>query len=301
MAAKLIRNGQVSLQSFFLGLGIVSYFLFACGNLVPGTVSAGLQWLIDYPWSYCAVFFILINVIVIVAFHGAEWQVAVRGCFLGCVCGIGIIISFLSPVSFQIFGWYLVVLTFFHYSEYLTTAIGNPRTLSLDSYLLNHSISYGLAAVTSWIEFFLEWWLLPEMKTQWILSILGIIVCLWGEIVRKSAMLTAKTNFNHIVQTKREEGHELVTWGAYSLFRHPSYVGWFWWSIGTQLILINPFCTLAYTVAAWTFFYERIYFEEMTLIKFFGEKYLDYQKKVGTGLPFIKGYQYTPVCIRGEH
>ncbi|XP_068217889.1 protein-S-isoprenylcysteine O-methyltransferase [Palaemon carinicauda] len=228
--------------------------------------------------------------------------VAVRGCFLGSACGIGIIISFLTPASYQIFGWYLVVLTFFHYSEYFTTAIGNPRTLSLDSYLLNHSISYGLAAITSWIEFFIERWLLPEMKTQWILSVLGIIVCLWGEIVRKSAMLTAKTNFNHIVQTKREEGHELVTWGAYALFRHPSYVGWFWWSIGTQLILINPVCTLAYTIAAWSFFYERIYFEEMTLINFFGEKYLDYQKKVGTGLPFIKGYQSsTPVCIRGQH
>ena len=225
-------------------------------------------------------------------------KVAVRGCLLGSACGVGVIISILSPVSYQIFGWYLVVLTFFHYSEYLTTAIGNPRTLSLDSYLLNHSISYGLAALTSWIEFFLERWLLPEMKTQWFLSFIGIIVCLWGEIVRKSAMLTAKTNFNHIVQTKREEGHELVTWGAYSLFRHPSYVGWFWWSIGTQLVLVNPFCTIAYIIAAWTFFYERIYYEEMTLIKFFGEKYLDYQKKVGTGLPFIKGYQYTPHCVR---
>lgn len=220
------------------------------------------------------------------------FQIAVRGCFLGTACGLGVMVSVLCSSSYHVFGWYMVVLTLFHYSEYITTAIGNPATLSLDSYLLNHSVAYGLAAVASWVEFFIERHFLPEMKTLWYLSTFGILVCLWGEIIRKAAMLTAKTNFNHIVQTERQKDHELVTWGAYSMFRHPSYVGWFWWSIGTQLILVNPICTIAYALASWSFFYERIYFEEITLIKFFGEKYLDYQKKVGTGLPFIRGYQY---------
>lgn len=219
-------------------------------------------------------------------------QIAVRGCFLGSACGSGIIVSTLCPSSYHIFGWYIVVLTIFHFSEYLTTAIGNPKTLSLDSYLLNHSWAYGIAAVASWSEFFLERWLVPDIKNIWIVSVLGVLVCLWGEIMRKAAMLTAKTNFNHIVQIKREESHELVTWGAYRLFRHPGYVGWFWWSIGTQIVLVNPMCAIAYTLASWSFFNERIHFEEMTLVNFFGEKYLDYQKRVGTGLPFIKGFQY---------
>ncbi|KAK7069926.1 hypothetical protein SK128_027313 [Halocaridina rubra] len=294
----LVWHGQVSLQSFFLGFGILSYFIVACGNysLVAKTGGA-MDWLVDHPWAYCATFYVLVNVILCIFFHGADWQVAVRGCFLGCSCGVGVIISILSPIAYKVFGGYIVVLTIFHYSEYLTTAIGNPRTLSLDSYLLNHSVAYVIAAVASWIEFFVECWFLPEMKKLWYLSIIGIVVCLWGEIVRKLAMLTAKTNFNHIVQTKRDENHELVTWGAYALFRHPSYVGWFWWSIGTQLILVNPFCTVAYTLTSWSFFYERVYVEEKILIDFFGEKYLDYQKKVGTGLPFIKGYQYTRIRI----
>ena len=72
--------------------------------------------------------------------------------------------------------------------------------------------------------------------------------------------------------------------------RHPSYVGWFWWSIGTQCILWNPLCVVAYAAASWKFFSERIYTEEMTLIKFFGSRYTDYQQVVGTGLPFIYGY-----------
>lgn len=47
-------------------------------------------------------------------------------------------------------------LSFFHYSEYLVTAIINPRSLSLDSFLLNHSVEYTLAAVSSWVEFIVE-------------------------------------------------------------------------------------------------------------------------------------------------
>ncbi|MPC38522.1 Protein-S-isoprenylcysteine O-methyltransferase [Portunus trituberculatus] len=281
----MIREAHVTLQSFTLGLGVLSYLLASCGGL--GLLGV---WLGHYLCAYCGVFYLAVNLLLLLVYRGGDWQIAVRGCFLGACCGGGILVSVLSPTSYHVFGWYVVVLTVFHFSEYLTTAIGNPKTLTLDSYLLNHSWAYGIAAVVSWGEFFIERWLLPDMKMIWYVSIIGIIICLWGEIIRKSAMLTAKTNFNHIVQVRRQDGHELVTWGTYQLFRHPSYVGWFWWSIGTQLILVNPLCTIAYTLASWSFFNERIHFEEMTLINFFGEKYLDYQKKVGTGLPFIKGF-----------
>jgi protein-S-isoprenylcysteine O-methyltransferase len=123
-------------------------------------------------------------------------------------------------------------------------------------------------------------------------------------------MMTAKTNFNHIVQSVREDGHQLVTHGVYSLCRHPSYVGWFLWSIGTQvsiynimfdlqkfklfifqLVLVNPLCLLAYTAASWKFFQTRVLIEEASLLNFFGDQYYQYQQKVPTGLPFIKGYE----------
>jgi protein-S-isoprenylcysteine O-methyltransferase Ste14 len=29
--------------------------------------------------------------------------------------------------------------------------------------------------------------------------------------------------------------HQLITSGVFSLMRHPSYVGWFYWSVGTQV------------------------------------------------------------------
>lgn len=51
---------------------------------------------------------------------------------------------------------YLCVLSVFHYSEYLCIAITNPKTLTIDAFMLNHSLAYGAAAVASWVEFAVE-------------------------------------------------------------------------------------------------------------------------------------------------
>lgn len=48
-----------------------------------------------------------------------------------------------------------------------------------------------------------------------------------------------------------------------SHLRHPAYFGWFWWSIGTQMLLCNPVCIVVYAAASWRFFSQRIPFEEV--------------------------------------
>lgn len=58
-------------------------------------------------------------------------------------------------------------------------------------------------------------------------------------MLRKAAIWTARDNFTHLVQQEKMETHALVTHGVYSWFRHPSYVGWFYWCIGTQVEYIN--------------------------------------------------------------
>lgn len=74
-----------------------------------------------------------------------------------------------------------------------------------------------------------------ELKQLKWLSLLGLLMVLGGDSLRKAAMLTAGSNFNHIVQNEKARSHVLVTSGVYSFFRHPSYVGWFYWSAGTQV------------------------------------------------------------------
>ncbi len=129
---------------------------------------------------------------------------------------------------------------------------------------------------------------MKRIKAFWII---GSIICFSGEILRKVAMLTARKSFHHIVQFQQAEDHKLITTGVYNFFRHPAYVGWFYWSIATQIILANPICVVLYALASWLFFRERIHTEEITLLNFFGQEYFQYQQNTKTGLPFISGYR----------
>jgi len=208
---------------------------------------------------------------------------------LGSVLALGML-CWLSGQEFRWFGFYAMAMSFFHFSEYLLTSIFNPHTLGIDSFLLNHSREYVIAAIASWVEYWLELYFLPSLKSFSYLSILGAVMVVTGESLRKIAMGTAGSNFTHLVQYRKRSKHELVTSGVYSWFRHPSYVGWFVWSVGTQVLLGNPVCLLGYTVASWAFFSDRIYDEEESLVAFFREEYVEYKRKVGTGLPFIQGY-----------
>lgn len=77
----------------------------------------------------------------------------------------------------------------------------------------------------------------------------------------------------------------LVTHGIYSVLRHPAYFGYFWWAVGTQVLLANPACLVAYAVATFLFFRNRIPYEERILVRFFGSEYLDYRDRTFIGIP----------------
>ncbi|XP_055383647.1 protein-S-isoprenylcysteine O-methyltransferase [Condylostylus longicornis] len=238
-----------------------------------------------------AFYYALINMILRYKLKGDSYQIGIRASFLGFTFTVSALILCYAPFQYKSFGIYGMTMSLFHYTEFLTLAWSNPENLSVSSFILNHSVQYAIAAISSWIEFIVEIYFWPNMKCYWILWVIGFTICFIGEFLRKLAMITAKRNFTHLVQFEKRKGHKLITHGIYRIMRHPSYVGWFWWSIGTQIILCNPICTILYTIVSWKFFSERIYIEEITLINFFGKQYFDYQKKVGIGIPFIKGYQ----------
>ena len=208
---------------------------------------------------------------------------------LGAILATGMLAA-ISGEVYCYFGFYAAALAFFHFSEYVLTSIFNSQTLTIDSFLINHSMEYTVAAIASWFEYWIEYYLFPELKSLHYISIVGAVIVVFGEALRKMAIITAGSNFTHIVQHRKREGHELVTSGVYSLFRHPSYVGWFYWSVGTQILLCNPICLVGYTIASWLFFKDRVEDEEQNLILFFGEDYIEYKKNVWTGIPFNSGY-----------
>jgi len=78
------------------------------------------------------------------------------------------------------------------------------------------------------------------MKEQSYLVSVGFVLCMCGEILRKRAIYVCGQNFDHIVQYDlRNRQHSLVTHDVYSLVQHPSYTGWFIFTIGTQVWLTS--------------------------------------------------------------
>ena len=60
-----------------------------------------------------------------------------------------------------------MVLSFFHWSEFMTTGLSNSQNLSWDSFLVNHSVQYWVAMVVSWCEH-AAWCLFwPEMQVRY--------------------------------------------------------------------------------------------------------------------------------------
>jgi protein-S-isoprenylcysteine O-methyltransferase len=189
--------------------------------------------------------------------------------------------------------WCTYVISFcsFHLGEFFVTAIYNPTQATADSYLINHSMTYTAAAISSWIEFWLRFVLLRYISwislSPWV-SFVGFFVLITAQMIRSIAMATAAESFNHLIQTSKKQNHVLVTHGIYSIFRHPSYVGFFYWSIGTQLLLGNIIHLILYTGAAWIFFQRRIHYEEESLCQFFPATYPEYASHTYMGIPFLK-------------
>jgi len=85
----------------------------------------------------------------------------------------------------------------------------------------------------------------------------GLCLVIMGEVIRKASMITASTNFNHYVQYRKQQDHQLVTHGIYAWSRHPSYVGWFLWSVGTQVIRWRGLDTFRHYQLIWWYNEQR--------------------------------------------
>mmetsp|Transcript_43485 Transcript_43485/g.69576 ORF Transcript_43485/g.69576 Transcript_43485/m.69576 type:complete len:281 (+) Transcript_43485:136-978(+) len=185
---------------------------------------------------------------------------------------------------------YMCALCFYHMSEFVVTMRYNSSIASCKSFLLDQSREYQIAMVASWLEFWLQAFLFPWLKVSFLskcIVVLGVCIMFVGQYFRTGAMICAGSNFSHIIQFRKADKHQLVTTGLYSVSRHPSYFGWFWWSIGTQLLLCNPICTVGFAAAAYKFFSDRIPVEEKALVKFFPTEYPAYRARTPVGIPFI--------------
>lgn len=156
---------------------------------------------------------------------------------------------------------FFACLSLFHFLEYWTTAHFNQPVVRSDSFLLfNNGTAYNIAHTLSALEIVISNWIRTYQSlyvNRYTITI-GITLVVTGQLVRSAAMAQAGTNFNHMPQKVRKQGHELVTGGVYAWLRHPSYFGFFWWALGTQVLVGNKICLIGYLLVLWNFFRLRI-------------------------------------------
>lgn len=116
----------------------------------------------------------------------------------------------------------------------------------------------------------------------------GVFMILVGLFVRTLAMKTCGDSFSHYIATENNQ-HKLVTNGVYSVLRHPSYFGFWFFAIGVQLLLENWGNLLLNFIVLTKFLKVRIEFEEWFLVhRIFGDEYVEYKNRVGVWIPFLR-------------
>lgn len=223
--------------------------------------------------------------------------IALRAFCLGAALAVGAIstVTVLLVTSSPLWRlpFFLTALATFHFLEFWTTAAYNTREADVSSFLLTANWpAYAIAHTAAAAECLVTNALFPgrawaPLHLGTLLMLAGVLLVVVGQAARSAAMVQAGPSFNHIVQQTQKREHTLVTTGIYGTFRHPSYFGFFWWGLGTQLAMGNVVCFVAYAAVLWRFFSTRIMHEELFLVKFFGDEYVDYRKKTGTKIPFV--------------
>lgn len=115
------------------------------------------------PYWGPIMYYALLNIVIKYKYKHNDYQIVVRAVFLGFVFAMGILLGFNGITACKSFGIYACVMSLFHFTEYIAIAWSNPATLTIDSYILNHSIHYLIAAVSSWLEYFVEVIFFPGM------------------------------------------------------------------------------------------------------------------------------------------
>jgi len=145
--------------------------------------------------------------------------------------------------------------------EFLTHAHSNVPNATLSTFLFNNGIQYHIAHTVSALECLVSALYFPHWQDAYSsprIRLLGAAILAVGQVVRSVAMAQAGTNFNHKVQSRRAAGHVLVSEGIYAWLRHPSYFGFFWWAVGSQVMVGNKVCLVVYCVMLHRFFAHRI-------------------------------------------
>ena len=231
--------------------------------------------------------FLILSIIILIFASYPERNHYLIGLSLSVIFSFSFSMIFFTNSIYYPLYLYFITLCIYHYTEFFSVLLYHFKKLSCEYFLIDQSLSWIIATFVSFIETILETYYFNKYKKIKIFFIIGLIMTIIGQIFRIGGIYTGKKNFTHKISYEKKKEHKLVKNGVFALTRHPSYFGFYLWSIGIEIMCCNPICFIGFTFILFYFFKNRILLEEKLLIQFFGEEYLEYKKKVGILIPFI--------------
>ena len=231
--------------------------------------------------------FLVLSIIILIFASYPERNHYLIGLSLSVIFSFSFSMIFFTNSIYYPLYLYFITLCIYHYTEFFSVLLYHFEKLSCEYFLIDQSLSWIIATFVSFIETILETYYFNKYKKIKIFFIIGLIMTIIGQIFRIGGIYTMKRNFTHKISYEKKKEHKLVKNGVFALTRHPSYFGFYLWSIGIEIMCCNPICFIGFTFILFYFFKNRILLEEKLLIQFFGEEYLEYKKKVGILIPFI--------------
>lgn len=117
-------------------------------------------------------------------------------------------------------------------------------------------------------------------------QVFGFILVVLGFTVSILGRKELATNWTESYDYQIKKKHELVTTGIYSQVRHPIYGG-LWLTLTGALIVSETYLFLPISLLSLFFFVRFAKREERLLTKYFGNKYVNYQRKTKQLIPTI--------------
>lgn len=175
----------------------------------------------------------------------------------------------------------LLLLTVWLFNEFYLPS--TPK-LSEIKERLSLQILFILQPATIFITTFQYFWLGPSLSFSGGMRFSGLLMMLCGLTLRALSMVALGKRYTMAVAIR--DGHKIVTNGLYRYIRHPGYLGMFLFLLGSVLFFASSWGLVAYMIWGIGQLY-RIRIEEKVLGNFFGNFYIEYQKRSKRLIPFI--------------
>ena len=160
------------------------------------------------------------------------------------------------------------------------TRSGSADAGSFRVIILGGGIASLVAFAIAWVPF-----LRVSVALRPVVFTIGIISVILGSLLRRHCWRMLGSSFTGDVRA--EPNQRIVTTGAYTLLRHPSYSAGILMNCGIGLALGSWASAALLTLAAFVVYGVRIRVEEAALLRVLGEPYREFMRTRRRIIPFI--------------